>query len=281
MKMDWSMKPGIFFSLFIVLSLACTACSSHTTFPGRTQSPVQAKTLTVLAAASLTESFNEIGKLFESKNPGVKVAFSFAGSQQLAQQLSQGAPADVFASASPKYMDAAVQANRVAKDSPKTFVKNRLVVIFPKDNPAGIQQLSDLAKPGIKLDFGDKSVPVGQYTLDFLDKAAKDPAFSADFKNNVLKNAVSYEDSVKAVVTKVGLGEVDGGIVYVTDVTGSAASKISQLDIPDALNVIAAYPIAPISDSQAPDLARAFVDLVLSKEGQAVLAKYNFVPINP
>jgi molybdate transport system substrate-binding protein len=275
------MKPSTFFSLFIIVSLICTACSPRTMTLTHTQSPVQAKTLTVLAAASLTESFIEIGKLFDSKNPGVKVAFNFAGSQLLAQQLSQGAPADVFASASPKYMDAAVQANRVVKDSAKTFVKNRLVVIFPKDNPAGIQQLSDLAKPGIKLDFGDKSVPVGQYALDFLDKAAKGPAFGADFKSNVLKNVVSYEDSVKAVVTKVALGEVDGGIVYVTDVTGSAAGKIGQLDIPDALNIIAAYPIAPIGDSQAPDLARAFVDLVLSKEGQAVLAKYNFVPINP
>ena len=275
------MNPRSFSIWIITLSLICGACSSHPILPGQSRPPVQIKTLTVLAAASLTESFIEMGQLFESENPGVKVVFSFAGTQQLAQQLSQGAPVDVFASASSKYMDAVVQANRVEKANAKTFAKNRLVVIFPKDNPAGIHQLKDLSKPGIKLDLGDKSIPVGQYTLDFLDQAAKDPAFDANFKNNVLKNVVSYEDSVKAVVTKVALGEVDAGIVYVTDVTGSLASKIGQLDIPDALNVIAPYSIAPISDSQSPDLARAFIDLVLSKKGQAVLEKYNFIPENP
>jgi molybdate transport system substrate-binding protein len=279
--MDFFMKPSNLYILLIIPLLICGACSLQTMPTAHTQVPAQVRNLTVLAAASLTESFAEIGRLFETQNPGIRISFSFAGSQQIAQQLGQGAPADVFASASPKYMDAAVQVQRVAKDSAKIFVRNRLVVIFPKDNPAGIQQLSDLAKPGIKLDFGDKSVPFGQYALDFLDKAVKDPAFGADFKNNVLKNVVSYEDNVKAVVTKVSLDEVDGGIVYTTDITGSATAKIDKLDIPDALNVIASYPIATTTDSQYPDLARAFVDLVLSKEGQTVLAKYNFIPINP
>jgi len=247
-----------------------------------TASPMQAKTgsktLTVLAAASLTESFTELGKMFETQNPGVKVSFNFAGSQQLAQQLDQGADADVFASASPKYMDAAVASGRVNKADPKRFVQNRLVVIYPKDNPGGLKELKDLAKSGLKLDLADKSVPVGQYALDFLDKAAKDPGFDPSFKDNVLKNVVSYEDNVKTVVTKVSLGEADAGIVYVTDITGDAAQKISKLDIPDALNTVATYPIAPISNSKNPGLAKAFVALILSPEGQAVMVKYGFMP---
>lgn len=240
--------------------------------------PASSKTMTVMAAASLTESFTEMGKAFEAKNPDVKVTFNFAGSQQLALQLSQGAEADVFASASKKYMDSAVESKRVNKEDSKTFVKNRLVVIYPKDNPAGIKELKDLAKSGLKLDLADKSVPVGQYSLDFLDKAIKDTAFGSQYKDDVIKNVVSYEDNVKAVLTKVSLGEADAGIVYVTDITANAADKIGKLDIPDALNSIATYPIAPLSDSKNADLAKAFVALVLSPDGQAIMSKYNFVP---
>lgn len=243
-----------------------------------TQAPVEESTLTVLAAASLTESFTELGTLFESQNPGVTVAFSFAGSQALAQQLGQGAEADVFASANNKYMDAVVEAKRVNQDAATTFVTNRLVVIFPKDNPAEIKTLQDLAKPGLLLDLADPSVPVGQYTVSFLDKAIQNPDFGAQFKEAVLNNVVSYENNVKAVVTKVSLGEADAGIVYVTDITAAAADKVGKLDIPDALNTIATYPIAPISDSKNPDLAQAFVALILSLEGQQIMAKYSFIP---
>ena len=278
------------FILLIVL-LAAVACSPQITpaapsaLPtavSAAQAPAQpafgSKTLTVLAAASLTESFNELGKTFESQNPGVKVNISFAGSQQLAQQLGQGADADVFASASPKYMEAAVTSKRVNKTDAQTFVKNRLAVIYPKSNTAGLKELKDIAKSGVKLDLEDKSVPAGQYSLDFLDKAVRDPGFDPQFKANVLKNVVSYEDNVKSVVTKVSLGEVDAGIVYVTDVTADVTSKIGKLEIPDALNTVAVYPIAPISDSKNADLAKAFVALVMSPDGQAVMAKYGFIP---
>lgn len=236
------------------------------------------KTLTVLAAASLTESYTELGALFEAANSGVKVTFNFAGSQQLAQQLEQGAEADVFASASKKYMDAAIESQRVNSDAAKNFATNRLVVIFPKDNPVGIKELKDLAKEGIKLDLADKSVPVGQYSLEFLDKAVQDANFDPQYKDAVLKNVVSYEDNVKAVLTKVSLGEADAGIVYVTDISQDAADKVEKLDIPDELNTIAKYPIAPISDSKNAELANSFVEFVLSTEGQAVLAKYGFLP---
>ena len=257
----------------LLLTTACASVPTETT-------PTEPVTLTVLAAASLTEAFGEIGALFESQNPGVTLSFSFAGSQALAEQLSQGAQADVFASASKKYMTAAIDANRVNSDDSQGFVTNRLVVIYPIGNIAGITQLSDLANPGLKIDLADKAVPVGQYTLDFLDKAVADPNFGEEFKAAVLANVVSYEENVKAVLSKISLGEADAGVVYVSDITVDAASKVGRLDIPDELNTIATYPIAPVSDSAHADLARAFVALVLSPEGQAILAKYNFIPVN-
>ena len=148
------LRSGTLLLLVCLLAASCT--------PQAQATPVQAKTLTVLAAASLTESFSELGARFEAQNPGVKVAFNFAGSQQLAQQLAQGAPADVFASASPKYMDVAAQTRRVDPNSSKIFAKNRLVLIYPSDNPGGLGRLQDLAKAGLKLDLADSGVPFPQ-----------------------------------------------------------------------------------------------------------------------
>ncbi|MCE1254835.1 MAG: molybdate ABC transporter substrate-binding protein [Anaerolineae bacterium] len=264
----------------VVAATSAPAVATATEIPATsTPEPIKEKrTLTVLAAASLTESFTELGSLFEQNNPDVKVVFNFAGSQQLAQQLDQGAEADVFASASKKYMTSAIDSGRVNEDESKVFVNNRLVVIYPKDNPAKISTLADLAKSGVKLDFADKTVPVGQYTLDFLDKAIKNPEFDTKYKDQILSNVVSYEDNVKAVVTKISLGEADAGVVYVTDITQDAAGKVDKLDIPDELNTVATYPIAPISDSKKADVAKAFVNLVLSPDGQQIMAKYGFIP---
>jgi len=264
-----------------------SALATLTPMPKSTNTPVlientrdrSGKTITILAAASLTEPFNKLGKVFESANPGIKVIFSFGGSQQLAQQIAEGAPADVFASASAKYMDAIVTADKVNTEKVLTFVKNKLVVIFPADNPAGIFTLADLAKPGIKLDLAAAEVPVGKYSLDFLDKASKDPSFPIQFKETVLQNVVSYEDNVKTVLTKVRLGEVDAGIVYSSDSSGKDVSEIGTLHIPEELNVIASYPIAPLSHSEDPDLAQAFIELVMSPQGQAILANFGFVPV--
>jgi molybdate transport system substrate-binding protein len=241
-------------------------------------SPALTGSITVMAAASLTEAFTEIGNLFSSQNPAVQINFSFAGSQQIAQQLNAGAPADVFASASPKYMDAAISSNRVKKETSTVFVKNKLIVIYPADNPASPTQLQDLARPGLKLILAAKEVPVGQYSLDFLDKTSQDVAFGMQFKENVLKNVVSYEENVKAVLTKIVLGEADAGIVYSSDVSPANAVKLGKIAIPDNLNVIASYPIAPIQDSQNPSLAQAFINLVLSAEGQDILAEFGFIP---
>lgn len=146
-------------------------------------------------------------------------------------------------------------------------------------NPAHITSLSDLARPGLKLVLADKSVPAGQYALDFLDKASADPTFGSGFKAKVLANVVSTEQDVKAVLTRVTLGGADAGIVYISDIAGSAGSQVSHIEIPASLQVRAQYPIAPLSDSKHVDLAKAFVALVLSSQGQDTLRKYGFIPV--
>ena len=244
---------------------------------GLSATPVKNSTLYVFAAASLTDAFTRIGKTFEASHPGVKVSFNFAGSQTLVQQINSAAPADVFASAAQKQMDTISQAGRIDRASVKIFALNKLVVVLPKANPGAIQSLQDLTKPGLKIVLADKSVPVGQYALDFLDKAVKDPTFSPDYKDGFIKNVVSYEDNVKSVLVKVILGEADAGVIYTTDVTPDASTRVVQLAIPDELNVIAVYPIAPLKDSPSPELAKAFVAEILSIEGQTILLADGFL----
>lgn len=260
-----------------------TQASATTKSPDATKAPTSTPSepvvINVFAAASLSEPFSEIGKRLEAEHPGVTVVFNFAGSQQLAQQINQGAPADVFASANNKQMNVVIEAGGIVSGTQQTFAKNRLVVIYPQGNPASLKELKDLANPSLKLVLAAKEVPVGGYTLDFLDKAVADTTFGVTFKDDVLKNVVSYEDNVKVVLTKVALDEADAGIVYLSDISGADADKVGKLDIPDVLNVIASYPIAPVKESENPDLVQAFIDLVLSQEGQDILAKYNFLPV--
>jgi molybdate transport system substrate-binding protein len=255
-----------------------TASTSASSAPAPTATPGSTTELTVFAAASLTGSFDEIAKGFQAANPGTKVTYSFGGSNDLAAQITKGAPADVFASANTAQMAVVVKAGQVDASAAKNFAQNRLVVIYPKDNPAKLAKLQDLANPNLKLVLAAKEVPVGQYALDFLGKASKDPAFGADYQAAVQKNVVSNEQDVKAVLNKVVLGEADAGIVYATDVTPDAAVKVGRLDIPDALNTIATYPIAPLKASPHADLAAKFVAYVLGDGGQTVLAKYGFLP---
>ncbi|HEX9372724.1 MAG TPA: molybdate ABC transporter substrate-binding protein [Roseiflexaceae bacterium] len=235
--------------------------------------------LTVFAAASLTQAFKELGAKFGAANGGATVTFNFAGSDQLAQQIVQGAPADVFASANTKQMDVVVKAGEVIGGAERIFARNWLVVVFPKDNPARLQALKDLANPGVKLVLASKNVPVGGYALDVLGKASKLPEYTETYSPTVLKNVVSYEDNVKAVLSKVVLGEADAGIVYATDISRDSADKVGKLDIPDSLNTIAAYPIAATKHAKNPDLAKKFVDYVLSLDGQQILSTYGFVVV--
>jgi molybdate transport system substrate-binding protein len=261
--------------LVAVLLAACSPVPSAT--PAPTAPP--ARSLTVFAAASLTDAFKEIGTQFEAANPGVTITFNFAGSTALSTQLSQGASADVFASANHTEMDKMTAASLVASGAAQDFLTNLLVVILPPSNPASLQTLQDLAKPGLKLVLGANTLPAGKYALQTLDNMVKDPTFGADFKTKVLANVVSYETDVKQVVAKVQLGEADAGIAYVSDAV--AAPTLKTITIPANFNVIAKYPIAALTKAPQPELASAFIAYVLSSDGQAILKKWGFTPIHP
>ena len=280
-KRTWRLISSI--GLLLLLLLGCQPAGGETAAPtevsavtGATPAAPEAATLNVFAAASLSDAFNEIGAAFGAANPGATVVFNFAGSNQLATQIAEGAPADVFASANAAQMDAAVASGRIDTGAAQQFVTNRLVVVTPADNPAGITTLQDLATPDTLLVLAAEEVPVGRYSLEFLDLAAADAAFDRGFKEAVLANVVSYEENVRSVLNKVALGEADAGIVYASDLVG--VEGVTALEIPDALNILAQYPIAPLNDSAQPEAAAAFVEWVLSDAGQAILGNYGFGP---
>jgi molybdate transport system substrate-binding protein len=261
-----------FLSIILLLGLSLAGCSPSIT----STETAETVTLNVFAASSLTDAFIEIGKNFEAANSGVTVTFNFAGSQSLRTQIEEGAPADVFASASAREMDAAVTEKFVMEGTPQIFLNNKLVVILPADNPAGLETLEDLANPGVKIVLAAEEVPVGNYARQALD--LMNGSFGTDFKDKVLANVVSNEDNVKQVVSKIQLGEADAGIAYVSDI--AALTDLKTIEIPTALNVIAKYPIAPLAASENAKLAQVFMDYVLSMEGQAVLQKWGFAPPN-
>ena len=262
------MRRVLYLLLMIALFLVgCAPAVTATSVP-------ESRTLNVFAAASLTDAFTEIGKNFEAANPEATVTFNFAGSQALRTQIEEGAPADVFASANKTEMDTLVADGFIAQGTPQVFLSNKLVVILPADNTAALTKLEDLVKPGIKLVLAAEEVPVGKYARQALDQM--NGQFGTDFKDKVLANVVSNEDNVKQVVAKVQLGEADAGIVYTSDAV--AAPELKTIEIPVELNVIAQYPIAILTKSANADLADAFLEYVLSSNGQSVLQKWGFAP---
>jgi molybdate transport system substrate-binding protein len=208
---------------------------------------------TVLAAASLTEAFEELGG----------ATFTFAGSSALVTQVQQGAPADVFASADEKNMQKLVDAGLV--EPPQVFARNTLEIVTKPGNPKGIHSLADLAKPGVAVVLADPTVPVGGYSQDVLTKAG------------VIVKPVSLEVDVKAVLTRVTIGDADAGIVYASDAQ-AAGSKAVGVEIPSEQNVIATYPIAVVKAAPHKAAARAFVRSVLGTKGQTALQAHGFLP---
>lgn len=259
-----------FLLLITVFSLILAACGGSNVSAGP-------RTLTVFAAASLTDAFTEIGKSFEEAHPNVTITLNFGGSQNLRTQIEQGAPADVFASANAKEMDTLVAGNLVTPNTSKIFLTNQLVVILPKENPADIQSLEELARPGIKLVLAAEEVPAGRYARQILGNL--NSLYGAGYKDSVLANVVSNEDNIRQVVTKIQLAEADAGIVYVSDAV--AVADLQKIEIPADVNVIAEYPIAPLVSSQNKELANAFIEYVISPEAQATLAKWGFTPVVP
>jgi molybdate transport system substrate-binding protein len=234
--------------------------------------------LTVFAAASLTGAFGEIGQIYENET-NMSVAFNLDGSQSLRTQIENRAYADVLALANNKQMNALKKLGLMNNSSIDIFTRNKIALIIPRDNPAGIKNLSDLAKPGLKIVIGTRDVPVGDYALQIIDKLANDSAYGPDYREKVMDNVISQEMTVSYIVTKVALGEADVGFAYVSDVTRDLASRVDKIEIPDEYNVVAEYPIGLLEDCRYPVQARKFIDLVMSDEARAVLEKYGFVPV--
>jgi molybdate transport system substrate-binding protein len=241
-------------------------------------SPTGKTEVTVFAAASLNSVFTEMGKNYEANHTNVKISFNFDGSANLKTQLLNGATADIFASADYKNLNAVAAAYLIDNSTIQTFTKNRLVVILPSGNPTGITSLSDLTKAGVKIVIGDMTVPIGNYTRTFLKSITNSSSAFTDFQTKVMSNVVSQESAVSSIVTKVSLGEADVGIVYTTDAAG-AGSKVTQITIPDEFNVIAVYPICELGSTTHPADAAGFIEYVMSKDGQAVMAKYGFTVV--
>ncbi|MEK0099801.1 molybdate ABC transporter substrate-binding protein [Streptomyces sp. A475] len=251
--------------------LALSACSSGSDSSSKKDSSSASKdsaekisgTVTVFAAASLKESFTTLGKDFEKAHPGTKVTFSFGGSDTLAASITGGAPADVFAAASPKTM-AIVTDKKDAAAAPSTFVRNQLEIATLPGNPDKVASLKDLTKSDLKVVLCDKTVPCG---------AAAQKALDA---SKLKLTPVSYEQDVKSALTKVELKEADAAVVYKTDVK-AAGSKVEGVEFPESANAINDYPIALLKDAPNAEAAKEFIALVQSAEGQKVLTAAGFL----
>jgi molybdate transport system substrate-binding protein len=219
-------------------------------------------TIIVFAAASLKKTFTDIGEQFKTENPGVSVEFSFAGSSDLVAQLTQGAPADVFASADTKNMDKAAQSGLLAGD-PVNFASNTLTIAVAPGNPKKIASFKDLTQQGLNVVVCAPQVPCGSATQ------------TVEEASGVTLNPVSEESSVADVLNKVTTGQADAGIVYVTDAIG-AGNKVAAVAFPEAAGAVNTYPIAVLKESKNSDLARKFVDLVTGESGQKVLNAAGF-----
>jgi molybdate transport system substrate-binding protein len=276
--------PGLIAVVLAVwLASACTVAAP----PAPTPAPVPAPTsvdpisgdIVVFAASSLTDAFKDIAQDFDRTHPAARVVLSFGGSSQLAVQLENGARADVFASADQAQMDAASRAN-VIPGPVRTFVQNRLVVIAPRENPAGVSSFQDLGRDGLKVIGAQINVPIGAYTQTLLESASAAPGYGSDFSRRVERNIVSREDTVRQIVAKIQLGEGDAAVVYLTDVTPQIADQFVKIALPDALQVIANYPIAP-ARGRNPTGGQAFIDYVLADAGQHSLAQWGFLTLPP
>ncbi len=239
--------------------------------------PAEGGEMTIFAAASLTAVFEQMAADIQEANPDISITFNFAGSQALVTQLTEGAEADVFASANLSQMNAALEAG-VVPDDGEIFAQNQLVIIVPADNPAGITTAADLDNEGVDFVTALPDVPIGQYTRQSVCAMGEDTDnFGDTFVEDFAGNIVSEEENVTAIVTKVSLGEADAGIVYETDVTADVADSVIVIPIEPQFNVYAEYPIALVEGGDSA-LGGAFVDYVLSSEGQATLGAFGFLP---
>lgn len=254
------MKRTSLVPLALVLAMALAGCGQSSATPAGAGARLGG-TIRVFAAASLTGSFTALGKEFEHQHPGTRVQFSFGASSDLATQIDNGAPADVFASASPVNMRQVVEAGYAGH--PRTFASNTMEIAVPPGDPAGVHRLADLSRPGVKVAVCQPQVPCGAVARQVFHNAG------------ITVHPVTEEVDVKSVLTKVAIGEVDAGVVYVTDVR-AAARQVTGIRVPPGVNASTSYPIVMVHGSGNPATARAFEQLVLSAAGQRVLAKAGF-----
>ena len=253
---------AVVLALLLAMGSVLAACGSDDD-ASSSGDAVLAGDLTVFGAASLTEAFEDVQKTLESSAPDLNLTYSFAGSQDLVQQIREGAPADVFASADEKNMQELVDDGLVER--PEVFARNELTIAIEPGNPKGIKGLEDLSRSDVTVVLADPSVPVGSYSKQVLDEAG------------VTVKPASLELDVKATLAKVTSGEADAAIVYQTDVE-SAGGKADAVDLPDDQNAIATYPIAVVKGSGNKAAARAYVDEIISGSGQDALKAKGFLP---
>ncbi|HEV8549262.1 MAG TPA: molybdate ABC transporter substrate-binding protein [Polyangiaceae bacterium] len=256
-------------SLVVAAALAL-GCRST---PTEKRAAPERREVVVFAAASLREAFDELGKELERTHPEAHVVMSFAGSQTLRAQIEHGAPADVFASADQRHMTALAAEHHV--EAPRVFAANELVVVVATAKSEALRELRALPDAE-RIVLGAPEVPVGEYTRQMLDKAGRD--FGSDFRNRVEAHVVSREPDVRQVLAKVKLGEADAGVVYRTDAL-TAKDAVRVVDIPGDYNVVVEYPVALTAHARAPELGRAFVELLVSPEGARVLRAKGFTPV--
>ena len=260
--------------LGVLLPGACRGPS-----PDRTEST---RTVTVFAAASLNDVFQRAARSLSESGYRGNVVFNFAGSQQLAGQLREGARADIFASADAAQMQAAIDAGRVEQRDVKTLACNRLAIGYGRSAesharagvPPARDALLELARPGLKIVVGAEAVPVGRYTRQFLANAAEDTQLGPAFRSGFEANIVSEEQNVRGVLSKLQLGEADAGVVYASDLVG--VTNVQRIEIPADLNISATYPIALVQGGARPEQAAAFIDWLFSEEGAIVLEAHGF-----
>ena len=257
--------PG-WVAVALVACLAVAGCADGdpppSPEPGGAATSQLSGELVVFAAASLTDSFTQLGEQFEDAHPEVSVTFNFAGSSTLAQQINEGAPADVFAAASPATMQTVTDAGGNA-GAPVTFTRNQLVIAVPAGNPDGITGLADLAEPGVTVALCAAQVPCGAAAATALEAAG------------VELTPVTLEQDVRAALSRVILGEVDAALVYRTDVV-AAGGDVAGVEFPESASAINDYPMVVLAEAPNPAAAEAFVDYVLSADGQAVLTEAGF-----
>jgi molybdate transport system substrate-binding protein len=263
-----SMNHRLRWCVCALLVLAAAACGGDDDDSAATTASTEAEgptgSITVFAAASLTDAFGEMADTFEEENPGTTVEMNFGASSALREQILAGAPSDVFASANTSNMDQLVDADAV-EGEPQTFAANELAIAVPAGNPGGVDGLDDFGNADLNIGLCAEAVPCGQFGREALANAGVTPAQDTD------------EPDVRSLLTKVEAGDLDAGLVYHTDVL-SAGDQVEGVEVPDEFNVIAEYPLVALSASGNAELASAFVEFVQSDEGQRILESYGFMP---